>query len=210
PANPLPSNAPTQTSLANSPSPPPAAATVQTNQTAGPTITLTPNAVTATITPLPLLVVLKKHNCNPARVQVRLGVNAAFTGSGTGRFTRSRNTVKFFTAATAGTEVTFNGNDNVFTAAQLTAGVQLFAEGGTVSGALQDTDLRLELFVGTNAFGTPAAGKATCIELTMDLFQSRRNRSDPAVIAANDKTDRGRFVHLQDPNFQHGRAWLVV
>ena len=184
--------------------------TLGTSQTNALTITLTPKPVTASASALPLVVVLKKHNCSPARTPVRLGIAGTFTGTGTGRFTRSLNTVKFFNLAINGIEVAFNGTDNVFTAAQLTAGVTLFAEGGAVSTSQQDTDLRLELFVGTNAFGTPAAGKATCLDLTVDLFQSRASRSDPAAMAANAKTDRGRFVHLQDPNFQHGRAWLVV
>ena len=197
-------------SLDNFTAPAPATRIVATNQTNAVPITLTPNAVTALITPLPLVVVRPKHNCTPARVRVNLGVSAAFTGSGTGRFTCSTGAVRFFTVASGGTAIAFNGTDNVFTAARLAAGVPLFAEGGTVSTVQEDTDLRLELFVLTNAFGTPAAGKATCIELTVDLFQSRASRADPAVMAADAKTDRGRFVHLQDPGFHQGRAWLVV
>jgi len=197
--------------LANFTSPPAVAVDVVTTGSNGVTITLTANNLVATISALPLLVVLRKHNCSPARKQVRLGVNGSFSAPGTGRFTRSINKVRFFTAATAGTEITFNGTDNVFTAAQLTAGVQLFAEGGAVSTSQEDTDLKIELLVGTNPIGTPAAGKGTCVDLTVELFQSRpAPTTDPAPMAVNDKTDVGRFVHLQDPGFHHRRARLVV
>ncbi|MFN2546116.1 MAG: hypothetical protein ABR567_01655 [Myxococcales bacterium] len=176
------------------------------------TITLTPNAITAQISPAPLVVVLAKHNCKPARKPVRLSVTAGFGGTGTGEFKKpSKNTVRFFTAVSGGAEIAFNGTDNKFTAAQLTAGVQLFAEGGVVSTAQQDTDLQLELSVGNNKFGAPAVAKATCVDLTLDLFQSRpAPTTDPAPMAVNDKTDVGRFVHVQDPGFHHRRAWLVV
>ena len=196
-------------SLDNFTAPPPQSVTLTTAGSNGVTLTLTPNPVTATLSGLPLVAVLKKHNCTPARKPVRLGVTGAFTGSGSGRFTRSAAGVKFFNAA--GTEITFNGTDNVFTAAQLTAGVPLSAEGAAVSGAQQDIDLRLDLFAGTNAFGTPAAGKATCVELTLDLFQSRTAAAgDPAPMGANAKTDTGRFIHVQDGGFHQGRALAVV
>src|SRR5207244_3857024 len=49
------------------------------------------------------------------------------------------------------------------------------------------------------------------VELTLDLFQGRPAATkDPAPMKVNDKTDVGRFVHLQDPGFHHRRAWLVV
>ncbi|HTO98679.1 MAG TPA: carboxypeptidase regulatory-like domain-containing protein [Myxococcales bacterium] len=180
------------------------------------TITLTPAAATPVIgatapVTLPLLVVKKKGPCTPARKPITLSVKGTFTGSGTGRFTRSKDTVKFFTAAAAGAEITFNGTDNVFTAAELTAGKQLFAEGATTSSALEDTELKLELLAGSNAVGTPATAKATCLELTVDLFQSRTARAgDPAKVAEADKAAKGRFVHVQDASFNQGRAMLVV
>lgn len=187
------------------------AITLLTNASNVVNITLTPAAVTATVSALPLVVVLRKHACAPARKPVRLGVTGTFTGTGFGRFTRSKPTVKFFTTAAGTTEITFTNRDNEFSAALLTAGVTLFAEGGAVSSGQADTDLHLELFVGTNPIGTPAAGKATCLELTLDLFQSRTAAAgDPAPMAANAKTDTGRFVHVQDTGFHQGRAMLVV
>jgi hypothetical protein len=179
------------------------------------TIILTPGAVSAQIiaaapVTLPLVVVKKKGPCTPARKQITLSVKGAFTGSGTGKFTRSKDTVKFFTAATAGAEVAFDGKGNLFSAADLTAGKQLFAEGATTSSALEDTELKLELLVGSNAIGTPATAKATCLELTVDLFQSRTARGDPAKMSDADKAAKGRFVHVQGGNFDQGRAMLVV
>jgi len=179
------------------------------------TITLTPANVTASIAAtapvtLPLVVVKKKDPCTPARKQITLSVKGTFTGGGTGRFTRSKDTVKFFTAASAGAEIKFDGKDNVFSAADLTAGKQLFAEGGATSTAKEDTELKLELLVGSNAIGTPATAKATCVELTIDLFLARTApAADPAKMPDADKTKVGRFLHLQS-GAKHSRAMAVV
>src|SRR6267378_3611476 len=139
-------------------------------------VTLKPNAVVAEITPKPLVVVLKKHGCAPARKKLVLKTTgAAFTGT------------------------------------DLTKGVELFAEGAAVSKALEEAKLTLALAVGTNKFATPGTAKATVIDLTLELFQSRPEPTkDPAPMSVNDRTDLGRFVHVQDPGFHHRRAWLVV
>lgn len=195
----------------------PAPEEIEVKPTAGQkkTITLTPANVTASIAAtapatLPLVVVNKKGPCTPKRKQITLSVKGTFTGSGTGRFTRSKDTIKFFTAAAAGAEIKFDGKDNVFSAADLTAGKQLFAEGATTSTAKEDTELKLELLVGSNAIGTPATAKATCVELTIDLFQARTApAADPARMSDADKTKVGRFVHLQS-GAKHSRAMAVV
>src|SRR5207253_2364686 len=176
------------------------------------TVTLTPNAVVAEITPAPLVVVLKKHGCAPARKKLVLKTTGpAFTGTGTGAFTCSKTNLVFFTKAAAGAKIEFKNGDNVFTAAALTKGGELFAEGAATSKALEDAKLTLALSVGANKFGTPGTAKATVVELTLDLFQGRPAATkDPAPMKVNDKTDVGRFVHLQDPGFHHRRAWLVV
>ncbi len=178
------------------------------------TVTLTPNAVTAAITAaapvsLPLVVVKKKGACTPARKKITLSVKNPFVGKGTGRFTRSKETIKFFNAA--GAELKFDDKENVFTAAELTAGKDLFAEGLATSASQQDTELRLELTAGGVHIGTPAAAKATCVELTVDLFQSRTVAAgDPAKMSDGDKLSVGRFVHVQDTAFHQGRAMLAV
>jgi hypothetical protein len=175
-------------------------------------VTLKPNAVVAEITPKPLVVVLKKHGCAPARKKLVLKTTgAAFTGSGNGTFTCSKTNLQFFKTASGGAKIEFKKGDNVFTAADLTKGVELFAEGAAVSKALEEAKLTLALAVGTNKFGTPGTAKATVIDLTLELFQSRPEPTkDPAPMGVNDKTDLGRFVHVQDPGFHHRRAWLVV
>lgn len=178
------------------------------------TVTLTPNAMTAVIAvappvTLPLVVVKKKGLCTPGRKKITLSVKDPFVGKGTGRFTRSKETIKFFTAA--GAELKFDGKDNVFTAAELTAGKELFAEGFATSALQQDTELRIDLLAGSIRIGTAATAKATCVELTVDLFHSRTARAgDPAKMSDADKLSPGWFVHVQDAGFHQGRAMLVV
>src|SRR5262249_52310637 len=136
---------------------------------------------------------------------------AAFTGTGTGAFTCKKTNILFFKTAKGGAKIEFQKNDNVFTAADLTKGVELYAEGKTTSKALEDVELTLSLFVGKNKFGKPGTAKATVVELTLDLFQSRKKAADfPKAMDAKAKIDAGRFVHVQDAAFHHVRAILVV
>lgn len=177
-------------------------------------VTLKPNPVVAEITPAPLLVVVKKHGCSPARKQFTVKANGppVFTGAGTGTFTCSKTNVQFFKAAAGGAKIEFKNGDNVFTAADLTKGVQLFAEGTAASKAVEDIKLTLALSVGTNKFGKPATVKATALELTLEVFQSRTAAgAAPSPMPGNTKTDVGRFIHVQDPPaFHHGRAMVAV
>jgi hypothetical protein len=49
------------------------------------------------------------------------------------------------------------------------------------------------------------------VELTLELFQSRTKAAGfPAAMGASAKIDTGRFIHVQDTGFHHGRAILVV
>src|SRR5229473_2292801 len=172
-------------------------------------VTLKPNPVVAEITPTPLVVVVKKHGCSPARKQFTLKTTGpAFTGSGTGTFTCSKTNVQFFKAAAGGAKIEFKNGDNVFTAADLTKGVQLFAEGTAASKGLEDIKLTLALSVGTNKFGKPATVQATALDLTLEVFQSRTAAAAaPVPMPGDTKTDVGRFIHVQDPPaFHHGRA----
>jgi hypothetical protein len=176
------------------------------------TIVLTPAAITPEILPAALTVLVKKRGCDPARKEVLLHVTGGnLTGNATGKFTRTGDTVKFFTFG--GKEITDTAN-NVFPAADLNKGVKILAEGVKASASLDAKDLaelKLELFVGSNAFGKPVTAKLTVVELTLDLFQSRTAAAgDPAAMTANDKVDKGRFIHVQDPGFHHGRAMMVV
>jgi outer membrane protein OmpA-like peptidoglycan-associated protein len=154
------------------------------------------------------VVVVRKPHTNPARRQVVLHASTAFTGSG--RLDRSSDRIRFFDAAAGGTELTFDGVDNVFTDAQLAAGVTLFAEGRTASAALDDVTLTLALTVG----GTPglsATRTMTSVELTLDLHASRTAVGvDPAALSEAAKIDPGRFVQVQDAGHHAGRAMLTV
>jgi outer membrane protein OmpA-like peptidoglycan-associated protein len=156
----------------------------------------------------PTAVVVRKPGCNPRRQPVRLGVDTPFTGSGT--FTRSADTARIFDAAVGGTEITFNGVDNVFSSAQLAAGVQLFVEGQRASAAVDDLVLRLALTVDGQP-GHAAEAKLTALALTLDVCVTRTTPTgDPVPLSVADKLAPGRFVQLALPDFSHERAMLLI
>ncbi len=165
--------------------------------------------VVPAITPATSVVVVKKPHTNPARRPIRLSASPAFSGTGT--FTVSGNAINFFTAANGGAQITFNGADNVFSGAALTAGVNVFAEGASASGAMDDITLTLTLSGGPNPVGPPATATMTSVDLTLDIAVSRTaDGVDPTVMSAGDKINTGRFVHVQDPGNSHGRAMIIV
>lgn len=166
-------------------------------------------------------VLVKKSYTAPARQAVTLRTGTAFNRTGT--LTRSSNRIRFFTAATAGTEITFNGTDNQFPGARLTAGVQIFAEGNTASAALNDVQLTLTLTPGASPpAGVPVTVTMTSVDLTLDIFMTRTAAGvDPAPFAqppavtpapgtGTDKWFGGRFIHQQDTGNHHGRALIIV
>lgn len=156
----------------------------------------------------PSALVVRKPGCNPRRQPVRLSVGTAFTGSGT--FTRSSDGVRFFDAAVGGSEITFNGADNVFTDAALLAGVPLFAEARRASTAVDDVVLRIVLTVDGQP-GLAAEAKLTAVALTIDICASRSDATtDPVPLAAAVKIRPGRFVHRVLPDFSHERAMLLI
>lgn len=120
-----------------------------------PSITLASNAV-----------VVRTPAASPVRQECTLRSDTAFTGSGT--FTRSSAAVRFFDAAVGGTELAFDGTDNVFGSAQLVAGVVLFMEGARASAAVDDVELRLALTVG----GQPGFADQARLHLTTSLLEA--------------------------------------
>ncbi len=170
--------------------------------------------VNPTITLATPFVAVKKPHTNPPRVQVTLRADAAFNGTGT--LDRSGNTaaVRLFTAAVGGTEITFDGTDNVFPGANLTAGVQLFAEAGPApSGAVNDYTLTLTLNPTGSATpaGPPATASLTAVLFTLDIALSRpAPGAAPPVMSEADKINVGRHVQLQDATFSPERAMLIV
>jgi outer membrane protein OmpA-like peptidoglycan-associated protein len=177
-------------------------------------------AVTPSIVLASQIVVVKKPYTNPSRQEVTLSTSSSFTGTGT--FTRSSPAVRFFTAESAGAEITFDGTDNVFTGAQLSVGIRLFAEGTTPSATPDDVQLTLALAAPGLLVEPPATATMTSVALTLDIAQSRGGagvdpmplpqppETPPAPGPANDKWFGGRFVHVQDPGRHHGRALLIV
>lgn len=164
-------------------------------------------SVQPTITGPDVVVVTKPHT-NPARSPVVLSVTAGFAGTGT--FTRSSDNVRFFDAAAGGTEVQFDGIDNVFTSDQLSAGVTLFAQGSAPSAAVDDVTLTLALTVnGTPGFSS--THQMTAVEVFLDLHASRTAAGvDPAALTDAEKINPGRFVQAQDAGNHAGRAMLTV
>jgi hypothetical protein len=166
------------------------------------------------------IVVVRLTYTNPARQRVTLRTSGAFTQTGT--LTRSSDAIRFFDAATGGNEINFNGTDNVFTGAQLTAGVELFAQGERASAALDDVQLTLMLAIGGAPVAAPATATMTAVALTLDITQSRPApgvdppplpqppATAPAPGTANDKWFGGRFLAVQDSNSSQERALLIV
>jgi outer membrane protein OmpA-like peptidoglycan-associated protein len=154
-------------------------------------------------------VVVRKPNTNPARTTVTLGTSGPFVGTGT--LTRSSEAIHFFTAATGGTEITFDGTDNVFQGQQLAGSVQLFAEGAAASAAPDDVVLTLTLAGGASPVGPPAVATMTSVELTLDVCVSRVTAGvDPPTLSTADKVGVGRFLQVHDPQDTHERALVLV
>ena len=130
-----------------------------------------PVPVNPLITAATRVIVVKKSYTNPARKLVIVRTSARFQRTGT--LTRSSNAIRFFTAAQAGSEITFDGVDNVFPGGRLRTGVRLFAEGASPSAALDDVQLTLTLTAGATPVGPPATVTMTTVELTLDIFAQR-------------------------------------
>ncbi|PSB20965.1 hypothetical protein C7B65_06055 [Phormidesmis priestleyi ULC007] len=166
-------------------------------------------AVNPLITLTSAIVVVKKSYTNPARQLVTLKTDAEFIGAGT--LERSNNAIRFFIAATGNTEITFNGTDNVFDGAQLTAGVPLFAEGATPSTTIDDVQLTLTLSSVDLLVGPPKTATMTAVELTLEIGDRRSAPGvDPVPLSTAAKIDPGRSLEIRDPNNVHERALLMV
>jgi len=155
------------------------------------------------------VVLVRKPHTNPARQVVRLGTDTNFDGSGT--LNRSSDAIRFFTAATGGTEITFDGADNVFEGVQLTSGIDVFAEGAHPSNAIDDVTFGLTLTPGSAPVGPEASATMTSVEVVLDICQSRTSSTtDPVPLSAEHKINTGRFVQVQDAGNHCGRAKLIV
>ena len=155
-------------------------------------------------------VVVKRLHTAPTRPSITLRTTAPLPAGRTGTLTvvATSGEIRLFTAA--GAEITAASN-NVFTRAQLNAGVQVFAEGITACAAANDIQLLLTLSAGNPAAGIPGSTRLTAVALTLDIGLTRSAAgAHGALMSEADKVGTGRFVHQQDPGFHHGRARLLV
>lgn len=158
--------------------------------------------------PSPVVIVKQPHT-SPVRHPIKLQTSGPFAG--TGAFTRANARVDFYTSASGGKPLTFVGNDNVFTGAQLAAGVQLFAEGVSPSTAMGDVQVTLALQSATDRVGPAATLRLTALAVTLEICQSRTAAgAEPAPMSATNKIGTGRFIHVQDAGHNAGRAMLIV
>lgn len=165
-----------------------------------------PVAGTPSITVKDAVVVVRKPYTTPTRRRIELRATADFTGTGTFAVSKP-DRVRFFDADTAGNPV---ANGAVFTAVQLQAGVVIFAEGTKPSDKVDDVVVSLSLSAGGKR-GQSASKPMTAVELLLDLHASRTTTTTlPAALSTADKLNPGRFVHVQDIGFHHGRAMLTV
>src|SRR5205814_1325126 len=173
------------------------------------------------IRPAKLSVVVKKFSkdstgttkpyTKPKRQKVVLSTSEAFDAAGTGTFTRSNDSVKFFKSADKDDEIKFDGKDNVFKGSQLSGGVTVYAEGAKPSAALDDVKLTLKLAGGAKTIGPDAVSTATAVEVTLDICKGRPSAGgDPPPLSQDDKIAVGRNLLVQDAAGHFERAQLII
>lgn len=88
-------------------------------------------------------------------------------------------------------------------------GTIMFVQGKTKSDAMGDSGFTLESEDVPGKEGDRVT--MTAFKAELRIFKSRPAAGgDPAQITGDDKLDKGRFVHKQDPDNNHGRAQLFV
>ncbi|MFO0587364.1 MAG: hypothetical protein U0441_07490 [Polyangiaceae bacterium] len=189
-----------------------------------------PTPVNPLIEPASLVVVVKKIAKNPAtkadeavtfpkRQPVKLATDAAFDGTAT--FTCDKaDKVKFFSAATGGVEIKFDGTANVFKpgappawapGASISSGVTVYAEGAAPSAAMDDVTIKLELKGGSKPTGAPDTATITSVEVTLDLHKPRPSPgAAPPAFSKDDKVFVGRNLLVQNTTKSFERAELVI
>lgn len=171
------------------------------------------------IVPMSLVVVVQKLYTDstgktlpytkPKRQRIVLTTNTNFDG--TGMFARSAPTIKFFKSATGKDELAFDGAANVFKGAALSAGVTLYAEAATASGAMNDVLLTLRLSGGSKIIDPPAVGRGTAVEATLDICKARPAAgAAPPPLSRDDKIGLGRSILMQSTRHDRDRAMLIV
>lgn len=177
--------------------------------------------VNPAITATHVAVLVKRPYTAPSPTKITLKTDAGFDG--TGLLTRSDAKINFKLKGSANF-LKFDGTDNKFPGATLTAGIDIMAEGVTPSAAMGDVLLTLTLNGGSKKNGPPAKIKLTSVQATLDICDPRVNATTdpvplPTAAAApagaakpNDKFYLGRPLPLQsatDPRIDE-RAKLIV
>ena len=156
----------------------------------------------------PVVVLVKRPLTTPRRVELTLKADKQMV-DGTGTLSTSKPTLKFFDAATAGNEIPLDGVANVFSNTKINAGVHVWAEGAAASTANEDTEIIWALAPNTQSPGPAVKVKATAVELVLEICKSRTApAADPVALTDAEKADPGRFIHVQDPGNNHGRALM--
>ena len=179
------------------------------------------NTAATTIGVTHRVVLVEKPHTSPNvdDVDVELTTDVPHEGIGTFTVAPDRK-VKFFRG---GAQLQFNGTDNVFTGAELTARVPLRCEGVDASTAIDDVRLTLTLSGGTRRIGGPAVVAITVVEVTLDICEPRTDpAADPPALAQptsntppvnpppRDKFFGGRGLLVQDAAGTVERAMLIV
>ena len=118
------------------------------------------------------IVLVKRPYTTVDPVRVNLKTTADFDGTGT--VTRNRDNIDFSLSA-GGPILKFDGKDNKFEGAKLSAGVDLFAVAKKPSATMKDVELTLTLSGGSKKNGPPAKIQLTAVELTVDICEPRVN-----------------------------------
>ncbi|MCI0700544.1 MAG: hypothetical protein L0241_05640, partial [Planctomycetia bacterium] len=155
------------------------------------------------------VILVKKPHTNPKRRQVKVKTDRRFDGTGTLR--RSGTEIRFFTQRSGGTEIRFDGADNVFQGAKLSAGVKLFAEGASASANVGGFVLTLTLAGGSVPIApqNPVVANMTAVELTLDVHRPSPVTA-PAALSEAAKIEPGRAIHVQNSGKTHLRAMLTL
>src|SRR5215475_14330965 len=126
---------------------------------------------------LEYVVLVKRPYTTVDPVKVSLKTSADFDGTGT--LTRNKDLIDF-SLTPAGPILKFDGNDNKFAGANLSAGVSLYAVAKAPSTAVNDVELTLTLAGGSKKSGAPAKIQLTAVELSLDICEPRINETtDP-------------------------------
>jgi len=135
-----------------------------------------------------LVVLVKRPYTNPDPTKVHLKTDSGFDG--TGLLSRSAKHIDF--TLKIGTDpLKFDGTDNKFPGAKLSAGIDLFAVANKPSGKMNDLVLTLSLNGGSKINGPPVETKLTAVEATLEICEPRVGKKDPKPLPTAAKAPGG-------------------